>query len=52
MANGIEKWVYPKSSMKKLLVDMNVKSYRFSLSWSRLMPDGKTPNANQGKDLG
>jgi len=30
----------------KLLADMNVKSYRFSLSWSRLMPDGKTVNSN------
>ena len=30
---------------------MNVKSYRFSLSWSRLMPDGKTLNSNEGRDL-
>ena len=25
-----------------LLVGLKVKSYRFSLSWSRLIPDGKT----------
>ena len=31
-----------------LLVDLKVKSYRFSLSWSRLIPDGKSvSNFNQ-----
>ena len=35
----------------RLLVNMNVKNYRFSLSWSRLMPDGKPENLNpKGRD--
>ena len=31
-----------------LLIKLNVKMYRFSLSWPRLMPDGLNPNANKG----
>ena len=31
-----------------LLIKLNVKMYRFSLSWPRLMPDGLNPNGNKG----
>ena len=30
-----------------LLVDLKVQSYRFSLSWPRLLPDGTPQSANQ-----
>merc|ERR1719431_286646 len=32
----------------QLLINLNVKMYRFSLSWPRLMPDGRNPNTNDG----
>ena len=31
-----------------LLIKLNVKMYRFSLSWPRLMPDGLNANENEG----
>ncbi|MCH2189568.1 MAG: GH1 family beta-glucosidase [Gammaproteobacteria bacterium] len=30
-----------------LMADMGVKAYRFSISWSRLLPNGKTDSLNQ-----
>ena len=38
-------------SYQRFFVDRFFQNYRFSLSWSRLMPDGKTENSNsKGRD--